>query len=319
MVAVLVVIVASTIASCSRPAADAISQHIVVGEQEGWTLPPGSSGQLNYSWWVHQRAFHVGDILVFEYQPDLHDVLLVEKDDYENCNTSAPLVRYSNGNTSIRLEKSGVWYFICGLLDHCAFGQKLAVTCLDPTPSKQLPSINPPISTPPPSTSFPNFPSMPPTPNLDRPSPSNSYPPYFDPAPPTSNTPFATPNPFVNSPPPLTPTIDPSSPSSCPSNVPPPFVSPPTISTPCVCQVLPPPPPPLTLSPSPPTPITLPPPPSSNLSPPPPPSNLSPLVPSSNFSPSLNPNPKACVAILINAYLLFETLTARVQFIEGNN
>ncbi|MCO5560058.1 hypothetical protein L7F22_013664 [Adiantum nelumboides] len=302
VLAVLLVVVASTTASgrASTELAAAgkrqqMQIYLVGGEEEGWTLPPGSSGQLSYASWVQQRAFHVGDILVFQYQPNLHNVLQVDKDDYANCNTSNPLARYSNKNTTITLDKSGEWYFICGILSHCALGQKLEVTCLDNIPNKQLPSISspkPPNSIPsPPFISFPSFPSMPPTPVFDSPSPFNAD----NPTPSISNDPFSTPNlPFINSPP---PTIDPSSPSSCPNNVPPPFSSPPISSTPCVCQILPPPPPPQ-------PPYTSPSLPSSNLSPPSP-SNLSPLAPSTNFSPSLQPNPPVCVAIVINVYLLF--------------
>jgi hypothetical protein len=62
---------------------------------------------------------------VWTYDPKKDSVLQVIKKDYETCNTSSPLVTYKDGNTKVKLDKSGPYYFISGADGHCEQGQKL--------------------------------------------------------------------------------------------------------------------------------------------------------------------------------------------------
>ncbi|XP_045810754.1 early nodulin-like protein 1 [Trifolium pratense] len=59
-------------------------------------------------------------------------VLSVEKFDYFNCDTSAPITTFTNGKSTFNLDRSGPFYFISGTDDHCNHGQKLLVEVMAP-------------------------------------------------------------------------------------------------------------------------------------------------------------------------------------------
>ncbi|KAK4339946.1 hypothetical protein RND71_041408 [Anisodus tanguticus] len=88
-----------------------------VGDGAGWTL--GASN------WPNGKTFKTGDILVFKYPKGVHNVVIVNKANYDNCNASGKT--FSSGNDSISLGK-GTNYFICGIPGHCSGGLKMAVT-----------------------------------------------------------------------------------------------------------------------------------------------------------------------------------------------
>lgn len=64
---------------------------------------------------------------VFFYSGDSDSVLLVNKDDYNNCNTDNPIHKYTDGHTEFKFDHSGPHYFISGVKDHCLKNQKLLV------------------------------------------------------------------------------------------------------------------------------------------------------------------------------------------------
>ncbi|XVF35569.1 hypothetical protein REPUB_Repub18cG0157200 [Reevesia pubescens] len=68
-------------------------------------------------------------------------VLQVSKKDYETCNTSSPIAAYKDGNTKVKLEKSGAYFFISGAEGHCQKGQKLIVVVM--SARSQLMGISP--------------------------------------------------------------------------------------------------------------------------------------------------------------------------------
>jgi len=53
--------------------------------------------------------------------------LQVNKEDYANCNSSNPVEQYNDGNTKVKLDRPGPFYFISGAKGHCEKGQKLIV------------------------------------------------------------------------------------------------------------------------------------------------------------------------------------------------
>lgn len=57
-------------------------------------------------------------------------MLQVSKRDYVTCNTSSPIEEYKDGNTKVKLDHSGPYYFISGSQGHCQKGQKLIVIVL---------------------------------------------------------------------------------------------------------------------------------------------------------------------------------------------
>ncbi|WCJ18881.1 Cupredoxin superfamily protein [Euphorbia peplus] len=112
-----------------------------VGDSAGWT----SMGGVDYQHWAADKIFKLGDVVVFNYNNQFHNVKQVNLDDFETCNASSPITTYSNGADSIELEKEGDMYLICGVPGHCELGQKLHIFV---APSTTSPAVSPsPAST----------------------------------------------------------------------------------------------------------------------------------------------------------------------------
>ncbi|XP_018839584.1 early nodulin-like protein 1 [Juglans regia] len=101
---------------------------LVGGSADGWKIPSTQSESLNQ--WAGNFRFLVGDSLVWKYDSGKDSVLQVNKEDYMNCNTSKPIEEYKDGNTKVKLDRSGPFYFISGAEGHCEKGQKLVVVVL---------------------------------------------------------------------------------------------------------------------------------------------------------------------------------------------
>ncbi|XP_073003277.1 mavicyanin-like [Typha latifolia] len=142
-----------------------------VGDSAGWT----DQGNVNYTAWAADKTFQVGDIIVFEYNNKLQNVLQVSLDDYRACNSSSPVAVYKSGNDSITMKVSGHHFFICGFPGHCQTGQKvdIRITKSQPPaapPSDLPPSVQPPQQLTPPPAGRPNEPLVP----APQPSPSSA-------------------------------------------------------------------------------------------------------------------------------------------------
>ncbi|KAF5204104.1 Early nodulin-like protein [Thalictrum thalictroides] len=110
-----------------------------VGDSTGWT----TIGNYDYKAWASSKNFKVGDILVFEYNTQFHNVLQVTHDQYRECNTSTPLATHTTGNDSIPIKKGGHFYFLCGIPGHCQSGQKVDIRVASktaPSPGGAAPS-----------------------------------------------------------------------------------------------------------------------------------------------------------------------------------
>ncbi|XP_049389198.1 basic blue protein-like [Solanum stenotomum] len=88
-----------------------------VGDSNGWTF-----GVSN---WPNGKTFKVDDVLVFNYPREIHNVVIVNKVDYNNCN---PLGKMFNSGKDVITLKKGTTYFICGVPGHCDGAQKIAIT-----------------------------------------------------------------------------------------------------------------------------------------------------------------------------------------------
>ncbi|KAL2342697.1 hypothetical protein Fmac_003982 [Flemingia macrophylla] len=97
----------------------------IVGDKMGWNVPISPKF---YEEWAQKRTFVVGDILLFQYHTGLNTVILVGKDDYDNCTTRNIIHIYFRGNSSIPLKKPGDYFFFSSVGKHCEAGQKLHVT-----------------------------------------------------------------------------------------------------------------------------------------------------------------------------------------------
>ncbi|KAH7674343.1 Cupredoxins domain-containing protein, partial [Dioscorea alata] len=95
-----------------------------VGGENGWSKPDGNETG-SYNQWATKNRFHIGDILYFKYVND--SVLVVDREDYNKCETSKPVREFTDGNTTFQFDRFGFFYFISGLKEHCEAGQKLIV------------------------------------------------------------------------------------------------------------------------------------------------------------------------------------------------
>ncbi|KAG5590946.1 hypothetical protein H5410_041460 [Solanum commersonii] len=68
-----------------------------VGDSSGWTF------NYNYNEWTFFKQFEAGDTLVFNYDPQLHNVMQVDINDYNSCTASNPLATFNSGSDSIIL------------------------------------------------------------------------------------------------------------------------------------------------------------------------------------------------------------------------
>ncbi|XP_054820002.1 early nodulin-like protein 1 [Prosopis cineraria] len=103
---------------------------LVGGKTDAWKIPSSQSDTLNQ--WAERSRFQVGDHLVWKYDGGRDSVLQVSKEGYANCNTSNPVGEYNDGNTKVKLDRPGPFYFISGANGHCEKGQKLVVVVLTP-------------------------------------------------------------------------------------------------------------------------------------------------------------------------------------------
>ncbi|KAL3507912.1 hypothetical protein ACH5RR_033294 [Cinchona calisaya] len=106
-----------------------------VGDSSGWT----TIGNVDYKQWAATKTFQVGDIILFVYNPQFHNVMQITHAEYKACNASSPITTHTTGNDSITITTHGHHFFLCGVPGHCQSGQKVDInvfrTSLAPTPS----------------------------------------------------------------------------------------------------------------------------------------------------------------------------------------
>ncbi|XP_062168794.1 early nodulin-like protein 6 [Alnus glutinosa] len=96
-----------------------------VGGERGWINPAGNETAEDYNKWAEKNRFHVGDVLRFKYEND--SVLVVNHTDYKECIVSNPITKFEDGNTILRIDRYGFFYFVSGQPGHCNAGQKLII------------------------------------------------------------------------------------------------------------------------------------------------------------------------------------------------
>lgn len=153
-----------------------------VGGSAGWVPNPSEK----YNNWAERMRFQVNDTLVFKYKKGSNSVLVVNKDDYDKCNTNNPIMKMDDGNSIFKFDHSGPFFFISGNKNDCENGsQKLITVVL---------AIRPPPTPPatPPATSPATYPATPPatSPVSQTPTPSPATPPA---TPPAGETPTSSP------------------------------------------------------------------------------------------------------------------------------
>ncbi|MED6109732.1 hypothetical protein PIB30_036293 [Stylosanthes scabra] len=102
----------------------------VVGDDKGWTT------DFNYTKWANDKAFHVGDRLVFKYKNKTHNVFKVNDTEFKSCTVPNDTQPFSSGHDFIPLLTEGTKWYICGKSDHCANRQmKLLIHVGSPAPA----------------------------------------------------------------------------------------------------------------------------------------------------------------------------------------
>ncbi|KAJ0253170.1 hypothetical protein HA466_0122420 [Hirschfeldia incana] len=121
-----------------------------VGDSAGWT----TIANVDYKLWASTKTFHIGDTVLFEYNPQFHNVMRVTHAMYRSCNNSNPISTFTTGNDSVTLTNHGHHFFFCGVPGHCMAGQKLDLNVINTVSSTPL--TDPPVSSSsPPSTTIP--------------------------------------------------------------------------------------------------------------------------------------------------------------------
>ncbi|KAB2030719.1 hypothetical protein ERO13_D05G242300v2 [Gossypium hirsutum] len=92
-----------------------------VGGSNGWTF--------NTATWPKGKRFRAGDVLVFNYDATIHNVVAVNRRGYTNCTTPAGAKVYNSGKDKIKLAK-GLNFFMCSTAGHCESGMKIAINAV---------------------------------------------------------------------------------------------------------------------------------------------------------------------------------------------
>ncbi|XP_010491367.1 PREDICTED: stellacyanin-like [Camelina sativa] len=100
-----------------------------VGDSSGWDI----SSDLES--WTSGKRFSSGDVLMFQYS-STHSVYEVDKNNYQNCNSTDAIRTFTNGNTTVSLSKPGDRFFVCGNRLHCFSGMRLRVNVEGNAPSQ---------------------------------------------------------------------------------------------------------------------------------------------------------------------------------------
>ncbi|XP_043705084.1 mavicyanin-like [Telopea speciosissima] len=104
------------------------SHEFEVGDDKGWAVPSSKNDDF-YNDWASKQRFLVKDTVYFNYKKD--SVLVVTDDEYDKCHSSHPIFFSNNGNTTYKLDRPGLFYFISGVTGHCERGQKLIIKVLE--------------------------------------------------------------------------------------------------------------------------------------------------------------------------------------------
>ncbi|MCD7455640.1 hypothetical protein HAX54_028964 [Datura stramonium] len=116
-----------------------------VGDSAGWT----TIGNVDYKQWAANKTFLVGDVIVFQYNPQFHNVMQVTHVEYQSCSASAPIETHTTGKDSITITAHGHHFFLCGVPGHCQAGQKVDINVLRTASSSVSPAQSPSSSSSP--------------------------------------------------------------------------------------------------------------------------------------------------------------------------
>ncbi|XP_022853867.1 early nodulin-like protein 3 [Olea europaea var. sylvestris] len=91
-------------------------EFVIDGENNLWAVP---SSVDEFNKWAEKTHFQIGDSLVLKYDSKTDSVLEVTKEDYKIYKNAIPIKSHHVGETTISIEKSGLFFFISGAEEHC--------------------------------------------------------------------------------------------------------------------------------------------------------------------------------------------------------
>ncbi|RWR79607.1 basic blue protein [Cinnamomum micranthum f. kanehirae] len=89
-----------------------------VGDEKGWSY--------DSSPWPLNKNFKAGDVLVFNYKPVEHNVVVVNEKGYDDCTVPPGSPTFITGKDSITLAKN-YNYFISSIGKDCQYDMKMMV------------------------------------------------------------------------------------------------------------------------------------------------------------------------------------------------
>ncbi|XP_062024054.1 basic blue protein-like [Rosa rugosa] len=92
-----------------------------VGDSRGWSFKTDK--------WPNGKQFRAGDVLIFNYDSTLHNVVAVGKGGYSSCTTPRGAKVLTSGKDRVKLAR-GQNYFICSFPGHCESGMKVAINAV---------------------------------------------------------------------------------------------------------------------------------------------------------------------------------------------
>ncbi|KAL2322301.1 hypothetical protein Fmac_026680 [Flemingia macrophylla] len=91
--------------------------------------------KVNFTKWASHEHFYKGDWLYFGFDKHVHNVLEVNKTNYENCIDTGFIENITRGGRDVfQLSEARPYYFLCGR-GFCFQGMKLAINVEEPTPA----------------------------------------------------------------------------------------------------------------------------------------------------------------------------------------
>ncbi|KAK1273027.1 hypothetical protein QJS04_geneDACA007935 [Acorus gramineus] len=97
----------------------------------------------NYTLWGANQHFYKDDWLVFRWEKDRYDVMVVNEASYNTCTADKPLDGWSRGDRwAVQLNQTKRWYFVCSK-GYCFNGMKLSILVekAPPPPTPQPQSL----------------------------------------------------------------------------------------------------------------------------------------------------------------------------------
>ncbi|XP_059653416.1 basic blue protein-like [Cornus florida] len=104
--------------------------HCVLSQAATHTVGGASGWSFNVVGWPKGKHFMAGDTLVFNYNPALHNVVVVDKAGFSSCKAPGGAKVYNTGKDRVKLVK-GQNFFICSFPGHCGPGNmKIAINAM---------------------------------------------------------------------------------------------------------------------------------------------------------------------------------------------